>query len=176
MANNIEGGRKKKGGDRILSEEAAHSNPACRLHAELCVLRIYLQDSFPPPPLTVRGFNIRSSQGDSTLPGIYPQADGKRVLTIPRPCLCSTLCIRTNKMPDQQIRHFQSRTEDPGSKRCILSEIESEHQAGNSSVGILCEVIEILSLKCDIEPVEVEPEAQNSGGLDAAVEVADTEE
>lgn len=54
MANNIEGGRKKKGGDRILSEEAAHSNPACRLHAELCVLRIYQQISFssPPPPHT----------------------------------------------------------------------------------------------------------------------------
>ena len=43
-------------------------------------------------------------------------------------------------------------------------------------MGILCEVIEVLSLKRDIEPVEVESEAQNSGGLDAAVEVADTEE
>ena len=49
MANNIEGGRKKKEGGRILSEEAAHRSPACRLHTELCGLRIYQQISFFPP-------------------------------------------------------------------------------------------------------------------------------
>lgn len=49
MANNIEGGRKKKEGGRILSEEAAHRSPACRLHTELCGLRIYQQISFSSP-------------------------------------------------------------------------------------------------------------------------------
>lgn len=94
MANNIEGGRKKKEGGRILSEEAAHRSPACRLHTELCGLRIYQQISFPPPPHTHSQSaassyerNIRSSQGNSPLPGIYPQAAGKRVLTGPLPCL-----------------------------------------------------------------------------------------
>lgn len=172
MPNNIEGGRKKKGGGRILSEEAAHCSPASPLHAELCAIRTFSAHS----PRSSHGRSIRSSQRRQASSWSISANSKKRGMTVPRPCLCSTLCIRTNKMPDQQIRHFQSRTADPGSERCILSEIESEHQAWNGSVGVLCEVIEVLSLKRDIEPVEVEPEAQNSGGLDATVEVADTEE